>query len=312
MKGLLPRLVVLLLGLGLMGGYLWLNQSKALMAYAALELDRNGPASSTWALALDKQVLISRHLPPTGIFDGAGRHQINIEPIPAALYERIRAHRDRVTQVYDDKAQTSRLIAMKDFLVTQIADRRVYLVREQDARTIAGIVWNERRQIRDVVRCNDPALCRHLHIRLGPGWGELTGPYLITDILADRRGLPRGRWVDGPMSPLAIDAEIAGSAIIELKILRFAPTQKVMVNGHVLEPASTQRPVRLAGRLLVPTHYRIPIEIMKGRNLLKIAFSNWLKTSPRPHAGYVYGLSLAGRPARGATPQASPPAPTGS
>ena len=306
MKGPFARLAVLLLGLGLMGGYLWLNQSKALMAYTALRLDRDGPASSTWALALDKQVLISRRLPPTGIFDGVGRHQINIEPVPAALYDRIRAHRDRVTQVYDDKARTSRLIAMKDFLVTQIADRRVYLVRREDARTIAGIVWNERRQIRDVARCVDPALCRHLRMRFGPGWGRLIGPYLATDIDPRRRGLPRGRWVDGPMSPLAIDSDTAGRAVIDLKILRFAPTQKVMVNGHVLKPANVQRPVRLAGRLLLPTDYRIPIEIMKGRNLLKFAFSNWLKKSPRPHAGYVYGLTLAGRPAHDAAPPASP------
>ncbi len=74
MNGTLARITILLLGLGLLGGYLWLNQSKARMALGDLELDWSGPASSTWALALDKQVLISRRLPPTGIFDGAGLH----------------------------------------------------------------------------------------------------------------------------------------------------------------------------------------------------------------------------------------------
>ncbi len=212
-----------------------------------------------------------------------------------------------MTQVYDDKARTSRLIAMKDFLVTQIADRRVYLVRREDARTIAGIVWNERRQTRDAVRCAAPAPCRQLRIRLGPGWGGLIGPYLITDISPRRRGLPRGRWVDGPESTLAIDAGVAGPAVLELKILRFAPTQKVRVNGHELTPVGTRRPVYLAGHLLVPTHYRIPIEIVKGRNLIRIAFSNWLKSAPRPHAGYVYELTLTGRPSGVDAPRPAAP-----
>ncbi len=303
MNGPVARMSVLMIGIGLIGAYFWLNQAKPVAALAALEQDLSGPPSSIWALALDKQVLISRHLPPTGIFDGEGSHQINIEPVPASLYERIREHRNRVTQVYDDKAQTSRLIAMKDFLVTQIADRRVYLVRREDARTIAGIVWNERRRIRDVVRCNDPILCRHVRIRLGRGWGRLVGPYLKTDISARRRGLPRGRWVEGPASPIAIDADGAVRAVLELRMLRLAPNQAIAIDGRVVEPASTNRPVFVGGRLLVPTLYRLPLALDKGRNVVRIAYSNWVKDGRPAVAAFVYGLGLK-RPG-GVKPRAS-------
>ncbi len=290
------RLVILLTGLALTSGYLWLNQGKALKAIHDLRLDLAGKPSSTWALALDKQVLISRRLPPTGIFDGAGLHQINIEPIPKHLYQRIREARDRVTQVYDDKAQTSRLIARENFLVTQIADRRVYLVRQEDARTIASIVWNERRRIRDVVRCQDPALCKDLRIVFEQGWGPLSGPYLNSDINPGRRGMPRGRWASAPASQITILAREDNDVVLHLKMLRIAPDQAIRINGRPLQPTgkTAKRALALGGKIFYPAVYTLPIHLQKGRNQLRLESSQWISRQRGAKGGLSsYLLAMA-------------------
>ncbi len=301
------RFIILLTGVALTSGYLWLNQGKAMKAVEDLRLVINGSPSSSWALALDKQVLISRRLPPTGIFDGAGQHQINIEPIPADLYERIRGARERVTQVYDDKAQTSRLLARKNFLVTQIADRRVYLVREDDARTIAAIVWNERRLIRDVIRCQNTSLCPKLRLLFGPGFDALSGPYLKSEINPGRRGMPRGRWLAGPVSELIILAKEERDILLQMKLLQIHPKQILSINGHPLRQATgkQQQSLVLGGKRFYPARYQWPVHLKTGRNIIKLRSSRWLAQKQGRSSGlssYLLTLAIKARqPPRTAT-----------
>jgi len=189
----IARPVLMLLIPALLVLYVALNLGKIMRAAHEIQLIDEGEPSAVWALGLDGRALISRALPPTGVFDSGALHQINVEVIPERIYDRIQPHTDRVTQVYNNKAQTSRLVDSGKFLATQIADRRVYLVREGDTETIASIFWGERRRARDIVQCIDQTLCPSIRFDLIQGWGQLMGPFLKSDISPARQGMPRGR-----------------------------------------------------------------------------------------------------------------------
>jgi len=292
------RPVLMLLIPGLLGLYVYLNVGKITRAAHEMQLINDGEPSAIWALGLDGMALISRALPPTGVFDSGALHQINVEVIPERIYERIQAHTDRVTQVYNLKARTSRLVDSGKFLATQIADRRVYLVREGDTETIASIFWGEHRRARDVVQCNDQKLCPSIRFDLVQGWGEPMGPFLKSDISPARQGMPRGRWMGGPVAKLRILSKQARDVTIDFMVLRLAADQVMKFKGDVIsQKLIFQRAATQFGRQsLYPTQYRVRVHLSKGENMFELMSSKW-RPSKDPNAGlagYTVKMKVSG------------------
>ncbi|MBI1195423.1 MAG: hypothetical protein GC138_06230 [Gammaproteobacteria bacterium] len=289
--------VLLLLIPGLLGLYVTLNYGKLLSAGHEMKLIQEGEPSAVWALGLDGMALISRALPPTGVFDSTAHHQINVEAIPERIYERIQAHTDHVTQVYNLEAQTSRLVDSGKFLATQIADRRVYLVREGDTESTASIFWDERRRARDVIECLDPAICSTIRFDLSGGWGQPMGPYLKSDISPARQGMPRGRWMGGPVTQFKILSARPQELMLDVMILRLTSDQDFRIKGDVdgqklvFQRAATE----FGNQSLYPTQYRVRVRLAAGANPFEIVSSKWRANDSNPKvglAGYVVKMKV--------------------
>lgn len=290
--------VLVLLIPGLLGLYVMLNYTKLLGAAHDVRLIKDGEPSAVWALGLDGRALISRALPPTGVFDSTAHHQINVEAIPERIYDRIKAHTDRVTQVYNLKAQTSHLVDSGKFLATQIADRRVYLVREGDTERTASIFWDERRRARDVIECLDPAICSTIRFDLSGGWGQPMGPYLTSDISPARQGMPRGRWMGGPVTQFKILSNRPQELTLDFMVLRLASDQDFLIKGEVsgqklvFQRAATE----FGNQSLYPTQYRMRVRLAPGANPFEILTSKWRGSGNNPKvglAGYVVKMKVS-------------------
>ncbi len=286
----------LVLMVALTGFYIKGNTQRIIQSVDGWQQVFDGEPSAIWALGLDGKVLVSRALPPTGVFDGMSLHQVNVESVPVAIYERLRSHVDRVTQVYNNVAQTSRLVDSGKYLATQIADRRVYLVREGDARTTALIYRGERRSARDVVICKGKQLCSDMKFNLTRGWSEPMGPFLNSDRVPSRRGLPRGRWVEGPQTTFSIQAKRAMRVQVDLMLLRLAASQRVRIQGPVVSQSLVMEgaPRRLGSRDMYPTRYRAIFSLKQGRNDFALKFSKWLPVAKRFSRGLAPGKRNGG------------------
>jgi|GEM_PF-5753995 len=293
----IAKAAMMLLIPGLLGLYVSLNYGKLLGAAYQVRLINEGEPSAIWALGLDGVALISRALPTTGIFDSSAQHQINVEGIPERIYERIQAHTDHVTQVYNLKAQTSRLVDSGKFLATQIADRRVYLVREGDTETIASIFWDERRRARDVVACSGRKLCRTIRFDLLHGWGEPMGPFLKSDIEAARRGMPRGRWMGGPAAKFRILSKRPQDVTVDFMVLRLSADQDMKFKGAVIGQKMTfqRAATQFGSQSLYPTQYRVRVHLAAGDNEFELLSSKWRsgKDTRVGLAGYAVKMKVS-------------------
>lgn len=281
--------------------YAYLNIGK--LQYGAghyREISHGAPAPLL-TLRVAGETLAGFRLPSTGFFDATGQYQLNYRALDEASYQRLRQHFDETEVYWNGQAVKARKLEQKTFLALLLPRRKIYLVKDHDAKTIAALQWNENRRVQDVMRCSGKALCAQLRYGWTGGVGPLQGPFLDSDLMPQRRGMPRGRWGLGPATPFVIEARQATRARLSLLLLDTSPGQEVRIVGPGVDALAKGRVktklANIAGKRFYPKRYLAKIFLQPGRNEFRIDYGDWAAGRGKPAgqaAAYLIHLDISG------------------
>jgi len=196
--------VVLVLMVGLLGLYFYLD--RAMPEYAAANYHKiaAGKAALSVNLQVDGKTVVAFRLPASDFFDATGKYQVNFHAVEHARFRLLNSRLEKVSVSLNGQPVTVKRTAGKQYLLFLLPQKKLYITREGDARTIAALAWTERKHRKDIFDCRGSRLCPNIRFAGGDGIGLLDGPYLDTEQAAKRRGMPRGRWAFGPQTTIDI------------------------------------------------------------------------------------------------------------
>ena len=257
-----------------------------------------GDVSKHVTLILDNKPVLHFRLPSSDIADMSHERQVVFQPLYAGKLDVLRKHREEVKFEFEGKVVPAKLVDGGEYLMAMLPGRKLYLVAREDARTIAAIVWNERTKGRPFVTCRGETFCRNTHPGTVKGLGPIEGPYLQSDYVPARRGLPFGAWAYAPAVAFSLEAAQPAKALLVFRILKVAPTQQVRVTGKVrsTEMARTKTSAVTAGGLrLYPDAVVVTVELDTGDNAFRMDFSQALRASEDApaKAAYITGIEMS-------------------
>jgi len=257
-----------------------------------------GDASKHLTLVLDNKPVLHFRLPSSDIADMDHERQVVFQPLYAGKLDVLRKHRAEVKVEFEGKVVPTKLADGGDYLMAMLPGRKLYLVAREDARTIAAIVWNERKKGRSFITCRGKTFCRNTHPGSVTGLGPIEGPYLQSDSEAARRGLPFGAWAYAPAVAFSLEAAQPAKALLVFRMLKVAPTQEVRVSGKVksIEMAEKKTSTVTAGGLkLYPDAVVVAVELDAGDNAFRMDFSQALRAPQGvpAKAAYITGIEMS-------------------
>lgn len=290
------QITVVIAMLGLWGTYYSLNANKLVLLSSQYKSIAQGESAQRVELILDDRVLIRHRLRSSDLFD-AGQHQLSFVQLEPVQYQALRENAediqlsingDRVLFVWEERGKALEFVW---------SDRKLVFVHKGDLRTIVANVWRDNIRDQDILKCFGEDLCQSIQIN-GEGWGRLEGPYLKSEENTTKRGLPRGRWMYGPATKIAIDSKTATDVLIAIDILRINPNQTIQLQGPELAVKSLptkpySRPY--GGLALYPLSSLIQVALKPGRNQILFQHSKWHTPNiheRRPLAVYVTGFNI--------------------
>ncbi|MBI5450500.1 MAG: hypothetical protein HY940_03995 [Gammaproteobacteria bacterium] len=285
------RWTVIVLMCALLIGYGFLNRGK--MA-ALLE---NYAATTAGRSALDVRISsaagLNKHirLPESDVFDMRGSRRVSFLTLADAEYQQLAQQGDISV---NGKKAAFKLGVDGSFYVAEYLDRLVVVTREGDTKTLAALLWKNRIATRDIIHCMDEKLCSNLKVIAS--WGRLEGPYADSDIVQERRALPRGRWGVAPQTILRIQSKVSTQLLIQTEMLSLAPDNKVTYQGSLLDGrhiAMRQKTLMMGGKILFPLADQFKVAVKPGNNDIIIRYSKADAIDQRA----VYYLALTVRPA---------------
>ena len=290
--------VMLLLMVGLLGLYFYLD--RAMPEYAAANYHKIAAGSPALSvdLRVDDKTVATFRLPASDFFDATGKYQVNFHALDPARFRLLNARLKKLSVSLNGQPVTVKRIAGKQYLLFLLPQKKLYLTREGDTRTIAALAWTEEKHRKDIFACRGSRLCPNIRFAGGAGIGMLDGPYLDTEQAAKRRGMPRGRWAFGPQTTIDIQSKLDSRAILSITALGITKNQQLIFSGPVLKVKNvekTSRAVNVSGKLFYLKKYLAELHLRPGVNNLAIKYSNWMKATPgepRQLAAYMMHVNL--------------------
>lgn len=293
----LLRLTVMIAGLLLFGFYIYLNNNKIEMIPKNVESIENGETALEARLELSGEVVFQQRLKASEIFDAEGLRQIYFIHLPKSLFARTQAELESASVAIRQQKAAVTETKNPSALLAVTKDKRVYLLEEGELKYMMTVIWNERLRSGTIVHCTTPRLCKSLAVDSGD-WGPVQGPFLDTEYLPERRGLPKGRWAKGPETVLRIQSGSRQNVMMQINLLGVLPDQQVRFRGaatHVQKVGRDMPPVPAAGRELYPAIYLLQLDLQPGANYLEMSFSTWLEPSAEGAnslAAYVVAIGM--------------------
>lgn len=289
--------LALIFMVALLGIYFYFNAYKIGITQAHYSNFIHGKAALDVQLLYDDEVLLSHRLRSSDLFDATGKHQLSFHEVDNALYQEIKAHAQEVKLRVNGEDKAYVLGVQGKALKLIWDDRKLVLVGKGDLRTIAINVWRDNVSRKGVVECYGDILCRSIRIS-GEGWGKLDGPYLENEEDILRRGMPRGRWLFGPVSRIVIDSRVDTEIIIAVNTLGLMEGMEIGFNGPIL--AAKTMPTEAyekpyGGLQLYPQAKLLKVALQPGINTIELAFSKWHRPNAgeqRPLAAYLTALKI--------------------
>ncbi len=284
-------------GVVLVGIYFYLNAGKVQRTRAVYDALLEGRPPAELVLRAQGEELVHAKLASTGFFDATGSRQLHFLPLPQEDFEHLREKTAGMEVLIDGERTEPRILTERRFVAVQLPRRLVYLVQEGDPRTIAALLWREKRNALGVLRCNLPDnRCAGLRMQWAAGVGPLEGPYLDTDIVPLRRGMPRGRWGVGPETRLAIETREATTIRLHLVLLDPSREQKILITspgGEIQRILGKDpKPVRIAGKAFHVKEYLVQMRLEPGPHELHLGYGDWQSGERKPGRA-VYILQIA-------------------
>lgn len=297
MRPRLIRLAAMCVGLTMLAVYFWLNASKLDVFRQDWAQIDNGPPALEVRLTLSGEAVFRQRLQTSEIFDAAGNRQIYFVHLPKQLFARVRGNLVSASLEIDQQEAAVSETQNTSALLAVTAGQRIYLLEEGELKYMMTVIWNERLHAGSIVQCTTASLCKSVQID-SRDWGPVQGPFLDTDILPERRGLPKGRWAKGPDTILRIRADSRRKVTMQINLLGVEAGQVLRFRGaasHVQKLDRDLAPVQAGGRELYPAIYLLELDLQPGDNFLDMSFSAWLQSGGQgayPLAAYLFAIGL--------------------
>jgi len=277
MRSQLIKFVVAGASVLLMAVYFFMNQHKLETLSGDWADISAGEVASGVQLMLAGQLVFQQRLKDSEIFDKEGVRQIYFLHLPKSIFARTKAEIKVASLVIDQQDIALSGTSNKAALLAVTADKRVYLLEEGELKYMMTVIWNERLQAGNFILCVTKGLCDSISITSNH-WGAMQGPFLDSDIIPGRRGMPKGRWVTGPRATLDIQSAKQQKVLVQINLLSEFPDQELSLRG-VVAPLQTVNadsdPLDAGGRLLYPVVYVVHLNLQPGANKLDMTFSKW-------------------------------------
>ena len=289
--------LVMATALLLMSAYLFLNYQKLLVLSTYWTRFDAGSTAPMARVILAEEIVYQHHLNITDLFDATGNHQINIMTVPKHIFTAMGTELESSHLLIDGQELPLSSSSNKSALLAIAADRKVYLVADDTLKPMMTVIWNEQRQLKNIIQCMTPELCNTLLIS-SRNWGPLEGPFSDSDFSASRRGMPRGRWAYGPKTIFNIQSKKRQKVWLKVKLLAVHPDQKVSFQGAVstTRKLDTQAiPLTAGGRSLKPLVHAVLLDLRPGNNGLDLSYSLWEtpgSESANPVAAYITAMTV--------------------
>jgi len=281
----------------LLSTYFYLNAYKIDLTSVDYQNYIHGDKAPVIELILEDEILLRQRLRSSDVFDASGEHQLSFVQVDSAQYQEIKENSrqiklhingENIPYVMGEQGKALKIIW---------SNRKLALVKKGDLRTIAANVWRDNVSKKNIVECFGKELCQSIQVS-GKGWGVLEGPYLRSEENKLRRGMPRGRWLFGPVSKIAINSKIETEVIMAINILALNPGLELSLKGPILaaktspaDPYTTP----YGGLQLYPQAKLIKVALKPGANNIFLGFSKWHQPSAgerRPLAAYLTTLKI--------------------
>ena len=293
---------VALIMVGLFGVYLYLNSGKMTRAGAEYRAILAGRPAPELVLRESGEDVARFRLASTGFFDAEGVRQLHFQRLDEVTFKLLQETLGEAELMLDGAPLEFQGKAHKNFITLLLPRHKVFLVKEDGTRTIAALVWREKRNTPDVLRCRGKALCQGLRLAWAGGVGPLEGPYLDTDLNPLRRGMPRGRWGLGPASSFTIESARPTRALLRIALLDPSPRQAIRVTSKGIvrqqRVKAGKEVLDIAGKRLHLKKYLLEIALGAGRNEFHIEYGAWQGGSgrrPGQRAVYLLRAGVSGR-----------------
>ena len=297
MRNQLTKWLVLLIPVLLTTAYLYLNGSKLAIFTDAWMAISSGHAAPTVQLSLAEEPVYQTHLKASEIFDAEGVRQIYFIHLPMDVFKKVQTGIEDARLLFDKREIPLSKTTNPSALLAVSKDERVYLLAENELKYMMTVIWNERLQANNIVRCAKLELCKSIAIK-SKYWGLVEGPFLDTDINPGRRSMPKGRWTLGPKTLLNIMSTKPQTVSLQLNLLGIQADQTLKIGGAAIRVQKLEVEAEsraLGGKSLHPSAYVAVLDLKPGINQLEIAYSSWEKPiteDANPLAAYLTAIIL--------------------
>lgn len=277
----------------LMSGYVYLNYWKVNIVTNNYHLISDGNSAIVVNIYDESNMpLSSKHLPESDIFDSSGNKHISIITMEKSLFSQLKESKQPHVEINNIKSDLNLArISQEPFFIAEFKNRSLFIVPKKSPQVVAHIMWKYNKS-KDIISCT-PHLCKNIRLSKA-SWADLQGPFLETDIVDERRGLPRGRWAFGPATPMRIQSRISADIFITIDMLTFIPDLKLKYSGNITAAKSNSGSARKIGMYtMYPRTLTLKVSLQPGNNDIKLNYSKWENTgTPRPGRS-VYFTSLS-------------------
>jgi len=279
--------------------YFYLNANKVDVFFSQFNGIVWGEPAPTAQIRIDGKTVWEKPLLSTGYFDATGKLQVHYITLKPALMQQL-WRKDKNIQVKfgDDEPVIPRLINHGQVLSADFPFQRVYFIADDQIDQLAAIVLQETRGGENNVECIPPSFCQAINVT-SREWGRVEGPYLGTDISQLRRGLPRGRWLNGPTTSITVHSNGHHRVKMLFNVYALMADQQIAISGPSIrtlkQPEVPVNEMHIGIWDLYPRSYIAELDLHAGDNALVFEFSKWpapLSEDAVPLAALLSGIKI--------------------
>jgi len=260
-----------------------------------------GQTAQRVIVSVDGELVLEQRVAASEKFDVKGQRQINVVRITSEQFSRLSTAGSKIKVEIDGVSAQIKSTESGKWFVAELPKIKLFLVRQDALETLAGLYWQQQKNNKDVVECFGAKLCSAIRIT-SRDWRGVEGPYLDTDLNKQRRGLPRGRWANGPDTVVKIESRRKAKIAVLINMYGAVADQNVGFSGGLNGTLLSRRAVpvnsatvNLGGTTFYPKAALVEMQLSPGVNELIIKYTSWKKISLKnrfPVAAYLTGFKV--------------------
>jgi len=260
-----------------------------------------GEAAQRVLVSVDGELVLEQRMAASEKFDEKGQRQINVIRLTSEQFSRLSTAGSNIKVKMGGVFAQMKNVESGKWFVAETSKTKLFLIKQDALETLAGLYWQQQKKNKDVVECFGAKLCSAIRIT-SQDWRGVEGPYLDTDLNKQRRGLPRGRWANGPDTVVKIESRRKAKIAVLINMYGVVADQNVGFSGELNGILLSKRAVpvksatvNLGGTVFYPKAALLEMQLSPGVNELIIKYTSWKKISSKnrfPVAAYLTGFKV--------------------